>query len=165
MQRKYTVADYESFIHAAHDAIPDLCIGTDILVGFPGETDDDFEESCRVFLENPFAFCHVFTYSERGSTPAKKRTDHVPIPKRQNRSALLRRLSAKKKHDFYESYLGREMDVLFEDPREGNWPGYTQNYIRVVAQDERDLRNKLATVRLKHIAADYIQGEIVKLYN
>ena len=57
------------------------------------------------------------------------------------------------------------MDVLFEDPREGNWPGYTQNYIRVVAQDERDLRNKLATVRLKHIAADYIQGEIVKLYN
>jgi len=163
MQRKYTVSEYENFIRNTHNAIPDLCIGTDILVGFPGETNEDFEETCRVFLENPFAFCHVFTYSERDMTPAKKRTDQVPVPERQKRSARLRSLSASKKHDFYESHLGREMDVLFENPQEGKWPGYTQNYIRVVAKDKRDLTNKLVKVKLKHIAADYVEGDVVSV--
>lgn len=163
MKRKYTLQEFADFINLADSQVPDLCIGTDILVGFPGESVDEFEETCYFFLEQPFAYCHVFSYSERDGTPAAKRDDPVPVPERNRRSARLRRLSSKKKYDYYEQHLGREMEVLFENPREDTWPGLTRNYMRVVVRHDSDLTNKLARVRLSHLASDYIEGEVLQV--
>jgi len=167
MRRKYTISEYLDFLRLAHEQVVDVYIGTDIMVGFPGETKEEFEETCRVFLENPFDFCHVFSYSERQGTVAARRADQVPVEERQRRSAHLRRLSSKKRYDFYEAHLGRTMRVLFENPRPDCWPSYTDNYIRVVvprdAMDGADLSNRCAEVRLDRLAADFVEGEIVKM--
>lgn len=164
MRRKYTLKEYADFIHLALQSVPGLYLGTDIMVGFPGETPEDFQATCNFFLEQPFAFCHVFTYSQRDNTPAAKRTDQVPIEERHTRSAHLRRLSNKKRHDYYASYLGQTLPVLFENPKEGTWPGYTENYMRVVCRDPRDLRNKLALVRLDTLSADFIEGVVLEVF-
>ncbi|MBC2604681.1 tRNA (N(6)-L-threonylcarbamoyladenosine(37)-C(2))-methylthiotransferase MtaB [Pelagicoccus albus] len=171
MRRRYTIAEYLDFLHLAHDSVPDVYIGSDIMVGFPGETEDDFQETCRVFLDNPFDFCHVFSYSERQGTVAARREDQVDIPERARRSAYLRRLSSKKRYDMYERYLGKEMPVLFENPKPDSWPSYTDNYIRVVvpragelaAEKGMDLANRRGQVRLRKIAADYVEGELIEM--
>ncbi len=166
MRRKYSVSEYLDFIHLARDSVSDLCIGTDIMVGFPGETAGEFDETCRVFRENPFAYCHVFTFSEREGTPAERMDGAVPVPERARRSAFLRRLSAGRRHDYYEQHLGRTMRVLFEDPKPGLWTGYTDNYIRVVVDAESvpagtgNLTNRTAEVRLEKISADFVEGRL-----
>ena len=167
MRRRYTISEYLEFLHLAHESVDSLYLGTDIMVGFPGETEEEFQDTCSVFLENPFNFCHVFSFSEREGTVAAKRDDQVPLEERQCRSAYLRRLSSKKRYDFYGTYLGRTMRVLFEDPKPDFWPAYTDNYIRVVvprdAMNGEDLANRCAEVRLNRIAADFVEGEIVRM--
>ncbi len=167
MRRKYTISEYLEFLHRAHDNVEGLYVGSDIMVGFPGETEEEFQETCRVFLDNPFDFCHVFSFSEREGTLAAKREDQVPVEERQRRSAYLRRLSSKKRYDFYEAHLGQTMKVLFENPKPDVWPSYTDNYIRVVAPRDslngEDLSNRCAMVTLKRIAADFVEGEIVRM--
>jgi len=163
MRRRYTWREFADFIDLADRSVPDLCIGTDILVGFPGESEADFTETCKRFLDSPFAYTHVFTYSERGNTPAARRSDSVDTKERQRRSALLRELSARRRREYAQRFLGREMQVLFEDPAEGHWPGYTPNFIRVLAKDERHLRNRMATVRLERICADYVEGCVLEV--
>ncbi len=167
MRRKYTISEYLEFLHLARESVDGAYIGSDIMVGFPGESEEEFQETCRVFLENPFNFCHVFSFSERKGTLAAKRADQVPIEERQRRSAHLRRLSAKKRYDFYEAHLGKTMRVLFENPKLDCWPSYTDNYIRVVAPRDAmngaDLANRCAEVRLDRLSADFVEGEIVQM--
>ena len=162
MKRRYTLQEYLDFIHLANESVPDLCIGTDILVGYPTETLEHFQETCDTFLGNPFAYCHVFTFSERSGTRAARipAEEQVPMEERHRRSAQLRRLSAKKKHDYAQQYLGKTVRVLFENPRDELWPGYTDNYIRVVAKDARDLTNRTALVKLESIEADFVEGSV-----
>ncbi|MDP0498951.1 MAG: tRNA (N(6)-L-threonylcarbamoyladenosine(37)-C(2))-methylthiotransferase MtaB [Verrucomicrobiota bacterium JB022] len=169
MRRKYTVADYAAFVAEAQRRVPGLCLGTDILVGSDGETEAHFQETCDFFLAQPFTYCHVFPYSERKGTLAVKRQEHdpacvVPVEERQQRVARLRRLSEAKRHDFYARYLGQEVEILVEQPREDRWPGYTANYVRVLAEADTsfgDLRNQLVRVRLDRISADFAEGEVV----
>ena len=164
MRRKYTLQEFLDFLHQADTAVPDLCIGTDILVGFPGETNELFEETCQTFLDGPFAYCHVFTYSEREGTPSTKLPGAVPVPERKTRSAHLRRLSSKKRHDYFEARLGNTYPVLFENQREGHWPGYTPNYIRtLIPANGQDLTNRLGLVRLDNTAADFVEGSLVEI--
>lgn len=170
MRRKYSLREYANFVTAAMDAVPDLCLGTDIMVGFAGERIEDFEATCAFFLEQPFAYCHVFPYSEREGTLSVKqgerdRSEVVPMEERQRRCAQLRRLSAKKRHDQMSAAIGNVREVLFEHRREDRWPGYTDNYIRVVCDspDGSDLHNRRARVRLKRVAADFMEGEVVEL--
>ena len=164
MRRKYTLAEFMDFVEQAHARVPDLCVGTDLMVGFPGETEVLFEQSCRTFMDGPFAYCHVFTYSEREGTPAARRGDHVPVPERKRRSAHLRRLSAMKRHEHHEAHLGRELSVLFEDPREGTWPGYTPNYIRVIVPDAgEDLTNRRGRVRLESVTPEFVEGTLLEM--
>jgi len=167
MRRKYTISQYLEFLHLAHESVESVYLGTDIMVGFPGESEDEFQETCCVFLENPFDFCHVFSFSERQGTVAARRDDQLPIEDRQRRSAYLRRLSSKKRYDFYETHLGKTMRVLFENPKPDFWPAYTDNYIRVVvprdAANGEDLANRCAEVRLDRLAADFVEGEIVRM--
>lgn len=163
MRRKYSVSEYTEFIQYAFRTVPGICIGTDLMAGFPGETEEDFEETCRLFLEQPLVYCHVFPYSERDGTPAARRTDSVPVPERNRRCARLRRLSAEKRHDFQARFLDRETEVLFEDPRDGLWPGYTPNYIRVLCESPRNLANRRARVRLARISADFVEGTVAEV--
>lgn len=165
MRRRYTLDEYLAFVDAAVAAVPDLCVGTDILVGYPTESEAGFEESCRTFLEGPFHYCHVFSFSERPGTRAARYPagDQVPVPERRRRSAHLRALSAKKRHEFYSRYQGRRMEVLFEDPSESVWSGYTENYIRVVVKTApTSLRNELARVELVAVRPDFVEGRFVE---
>ena len=147
--------------------IPNVALRTSLIVGFPGETEEEFQETCSVFIENPFDFCHVFSFSEREGTVAARRDDQVPVEERQRRSAFLRRLSSKKRYDFYGAHLGTIKRVLFENPKPDFWPAYTDNYIRVVAPRDamngEALANRCAEVRLKRIAADFVEGEIIRM--
>jgi threonylcarbamoyladenosine tRNA methylthiotransferase MtaB len=152
MRRKYSRDEYATLARAAAAKVPGLCLGTDIMVGFPGETDAEFEETCAFFQSLPFAYAHVFTYSERDGTTAARRTDQVPIPTRQRRSAHLRRLSAERQHAFHTAHLGHTVQVLFEDAANGMWPGYTGNYIRIAIPTAQtpgqNLANHLGLVRI-----------------
>ncbi|MGF1484721.1 MAG: tRNA (N(6)-L-threonylcarbamoyladenosine(37)-C(2))-methylthiotransferase MtaB [Opitutales bacterium] len=164
MRRRYSTSEYADFVRQAMAWVPDLCLGTDVLVGHPGETPDDFEATCRYFQALPFAYAHVFTYSERERTPAARRTDSVPMAERQRRSAHLRQLSAQRRLDWNRQYLGRTLPVLFEDPRDGFCPGYTANYIRVMVPAPaagRDLRNTLRYVRLDNAIGDFVEGTLL----
>jgi len=163
MRRRYTLQEFLDFIHLANERVSDLCIGTDILVGYPGEGEEEFEQTCRTFMEHPFAYCHVFSYSERDTTPAARMENRHDVPEKQRRSAHLRRLSESKRYDYYEKHLGREMTVLFEDPKEDHWPGYTDNFIRVVVRDERDLRNRICRVRMDKVVGDAVVGTVVSV--
>ena len=152
MKRKYRVREYFEFLDLAHREVQNVYLGSDIMVGFPGETEQDFLATCERFLASPLHFAHVFTYSERKGTPAKRSTEHIPKEERNRRSLHLRRLSEKKKFDYYSAHLGREMNVLFEDPKSSLWSGLTDNYIRVCVPRQShhpDLTNRLARVRLK----------------
>ena len=166
MGRRYGLSEYLDFLDLAQARVEGLCIGTDILVGYPTETEALFEETCRTFLSGPFAYCHVFTFSERKGTRAARYPieQQVPMEERQRRSARLRRLSAQKRHDYFADHLGREVEVLFENPRESSWPGYTGNYIRVVVPDSgEDLRNRVGRVRLERVSADFVEGCLLEM--
>lgn len=168
MRRRYSISEWETFVQDAAKRVPGICIGTDIMVGFPGESEEDFAESCRVLTDNPLAYGHVFTYSERGNTPAARRNDHLPMEERHRRSARLRRLSAERRFAFYEANLGRETTVLFEDPRGEVASGLTDNYVRVVLSGDglsghtaASLRNQLTRVRLERVTADFVEGRLL----
>ena len=163
MRRKYSIRDYSTFVLGAVQRVPGLCLGTDIMVGFPGETEAEFAETCAQFHELPFTYTHVFPYSEREGTLVLKRDlATVPVPERSRRCARLRSLSARKRRAFMEAHRGAEALVLLEDPREEGFPGYTENYIRVrVPNPGSDIRNRLFRVRLGEIRADWMEAEII----
>lgn len=170
MRRRYSVCEYTDFLREAVGRVPDLCVGTDIMVGFPGETEAEFEETCALFLKEDFHYAHVFPYSEREGTLAVKKMasgewTSIPVEERNRRCAQLRRLSAKKRYDQMEAYRGSVREVLFEDPRDGLWPGYTDNFLRVVAEtpDGSSLRNRRARVELGAIRGDWMEGRVVEL--
>jgi len=165
MRRKYSTSDYRDFVETAFSQVPDLCLGTDILVGFTGESEADFEETCRFFLDLPFAYTHVFPFSEREGTLVMKRDQGwVSTGERHRRCVYLRRLSERKRHAFMRRHEGSEADVLLEDPRDGGFPGYTPNYIRVRVEDPgSDIRNELVRVRLGAVRADWMEAEILSI--
>lgn len=128
MRRKYRPRHYSDRILKARRLMPDAAIGADVMSGFPGETEAEFEEN-RAFIESlPFTYLHVFTYSERPGTPAAEMPDQVPIPVRKNRNRILRELGAKKNLEFRQSMLGRKLSaVTLEEPR----TALSDNYLKV----------------------------------
>jgi threonylcarbamoyladenosine tRNA methylthiotransferase MtaB len=165
MRRQYSPEDYEAFVRESTERVPDLCLGTDIMVGFTGETEEDFAETCDFFERLPFAYTHVFPFSEREGTLVMRRSEGwVEIAERQRRCAVLTRLSAGKRLAQMRAHVGREAIVLLEDPREGGFPGYTENYIRVRVEDPGfDIRNRRARVRLDSIQGDWMSGTLLEL--
>ncbi len=162
MKRKHTAGDFVASIEQAHRRVRDLCVGTDVLVGAPGETDDDFDATARLLEENPIAYAHVFKYSERRNTAASRNPDKVDPNVMTRRSARIRRISAKKLRAFHESFLGRTLEVLFEQQDGGLWFGYTGNYIRVAAPSHDDLTNVIRPVTLEAVSGDIVEGKIAE---
>lgn len=152
MRRRYLRELYEDRVSKIKSIIPDCCIGVDVIVGFPGETDEDFLDTYNFLNELGISYLHVFTYSERANTAAPAMDGVVPLKVRQKRSKMLRILSEKKKRSFYESQLGTTRTVLFEDDVEdGMMHGFTENYVRVAAKYDPLLINELKTVQLVSI--------------
>jgi len=161
MRRKYLSDLYQSRIEKIKSIMPDCCIGVDVIVGFPGETEAHFIDTYNFLNELPISYLHVFPYSERPNTTARKMQDAVPLKTRNDRTTQLRSLSEKKKRAFYESQLGQIRMVLFEsEVRNGNMHGYTDNYVRVVSPYDPLMIDTLVPFRLQQIDTDFLmQGE------
>ncbi|MEL6539519.1 MAG: tRNA (N(6)-L-threonylcarbamoyladenosine(37)-C(2))-methylthiotransferase MtaB [Bacteroidota bacterium] len=152
MRRRYQRELYEDRIAAILAQLPQCCIGVDVIVGFPGETEEDFLATYHFLNELPIAYLHVFPYSERDNTAAIQLSDVVPLQERSRRAKMLRILSEKKLRYFYEAHLNNIATVLFEqEENEGTMQGFTENYIRVIAPYEAQRVNTLQPVQLKNI--------------
>ena len=149
MRRRYKRELYAERVRRIRQRMPDACIGVDVIVGFPGETKADFQETCRFLSELDISYLHVFTYSERPNTPAAELPGVVDLAERRNRNEILRQLSEKKKRQFYERFIGQTRPVLFEqDNEEGRMSGFTDNYIRVDLPCHQPWINRIGSVRL-----------------
>jgi threonylcarbamoyladenosine tRNA methylthiotransferase MtaB len=131
MNRKYTAAGYREFAEAARAALPGIHIGTDLIVGFPGETDELFDESCRLVEEMKFANMHVFSFSPRQGTPAASMPGQVPSAVAKERYARLQEIAAASKKAFHRSQLGIPVGVIFEKEGNGVFSGWSDNYIHI----------------------------------
>ena len=152
MGRRYLRELYEDRVSKIKTLLPHACIGVDVIVGFPGETDELFLETYNFLNELNISYLHVFTYSERANTRAVELEGVVPMKKRNERSKMLRILSEKKRRKFYEENLGKTFTVLFEeDVENGMMHGFTENYIRVAAKYDPILINELKQVTLDEI--------------
>ena len=147
MHRRYTVNEYVSFIEKAVSQVPDLGLGTDLMVGFPGEGDREFNNTVAAVSDLPFSYFHVFSYSTRPGTPAARMEDHVASSIIAARSRTLSELSRAKRLAFYQKYIGRRVNVLFEEAsKNGLCTGLTSNYIRTAVTSSHDLTNVLSDV-------------------
>ena len=152
MRRRYLTQLYKDRVRAIKEIMPSACIGVDVIVGFPGETDEEFLKTYRFLADLDISYLHVFSYSERPNTEASEMTGVVPQHIRSKRSKMLRGLSVKKRHHFYESQLGSERVVLFEaENKKGYITGFTDNYIKVRMPWDPSLINTLHKASLEHI--------------
>jgi threonylcarbamoyladenosine tRNA methylthiotransferase MtaB len=152
MKRRYLTGLYKERVAKIKQVMPDACIGVDVIVGFPGETEDYFLDTFRFLEQLPISYLHVFTYSERPNTEAVLLQNPVPKHIRNKRSKVLRALSAKKRHQFYESQLGKEVSVLFENEnKKGYIQGFSTNYVKVRAPWNPEWVNTTKKVRLSEI--------------
>lgn len=155
MKRRYMTDLYIKRVHAIKSVDADSCIGVDVIVGFPGETEAYFLDTYNLLNDLPISYLHVFTYSERPNTAAASMEDVVPITERKRRNKMLRILSEKKKRSFYQSQIGQYRTILFEnDNREGYMLGYTDNYIRVKTFWNPQWANKTISAKLSEIDQD-----------
>ncbi|PZD77947.1 tRNA (N(6)-L-threonylcarbamoyladenosine(37)-C(2))-methylthiotransferase MtaB [Mesonia sp. K7] len=155
MRRRYMRELYVDRVEQIKRIMPQACIGVDVIVGFPGETEERFLDTYHFLQELDISYLHVFTYSERDNTPAAEMDGVVPIRTRKKRSKMLRALSVKKRRAFYEQHLGETFTVLFEgENKEGYIHGFTENYIKVKYPWNPELVNTLHEVELTEIDTD-----------
>jgi threonylcarbamoyladenosine tRNA methylthiotransferase MtaB len=158
MKRRYQRELYTERVATIKSLIPNCCIGVDVIVGFPGETQEDFLDTYQFLNGLDVSYLHVFTYSEREQTVAAELPGVIPGSRRAERSKMLHILSDKKRRAFYNSQLGTVGEVLFEDDQKnGFMHGFTKNYVKVRAKYDPVMVNELKTVQLLAMTAD---GEV-----
>ena len=164
MKRRYMREIYTERVNKIREVMPNACIGVDVIVGFPGETDEHFLETYHFLNDMDISYLHVFTYSERENTEAAEMDGVVPANVRSKRSKMLRGLSVKKRRAFYESQLGTNHSVLFEsENKEGYIHGFTENYVKVKTPWNPELVNTLHEITLTKIDEDgSVRMEFVK---
>lgn len=161
MNRKYTPDDYRNIVRTLREHIPDVTITTDIMVGFPGETEEDFLESYRFCEEMEFLWIHVFKYSPRKGTPAASFSDQVDASVKEQRSKSMITLAERLREAVFSQFLGREMNVLIEQPIKGSqkdMEGLTANYITVAVEVENHQSGEIMNTRLKSIEGERMRG-------
>lgn len=161
MRRNYTASEYRRFMERAVAVVPDLCLGADVLVGTPGESQAEFEATCAFVKDSPLAYTHVFKYSERPGTAAQRMADKVAAGEMSARSARMRTIGETKWRIFRERFLGRQMEVLFEQREAGVWCGYTGNYIRVGVCCDLGLVDCVKTTVLERLEGEIMRGQLV----
>jgi threonylcarbamoyladenosine tRNA methylthiotransferase MtaB len=164
MRRKYERELYAERVETIKRKNPDCCIGVDVIVGFPGETDEEFSKTVEFLKDLDISYLHVFTYSERANTTAIKMGDSVPMHIRRERSKILHLLSDRKKRHFYEQNRGQIRTALIESEQDEGWMyGFTDNYVKVRIPFDLSLANKLVEVKLTKVNSDdSMDCEIVK---
>ncbi|MGK5092473.1 tRNA (N(6)-L-threonylcarbamoyladenosine(37)-C(2))-methylthiotransferase MtaB [Deltaproteobacteria bacterium TL4] len=163
MRRQYSVLEFEAEIMKAYEHVPDVCLGTDVMVGFPGETEAHFNETRECLQRLPLTYFHVFPYSERKGTPAVLMEGKVSSEDKRRRGEILRNLSHQQRSQFLKRFIGTTRNVLFElakTPQKAE--GYTDNYMRVIVNTPlaSTLRNQIHPVRFLEQQGDSLRGEI-----
>jgi threonylcarbamoyladenosine tRNA methylthiotransferase MtaB len=158
MRRPYTADMYANVVEKIRQAIPDVGITTDVIVGFPGETSDEFQQSLHFVERMGFAKVHVFPYSARQGTEAAMLPGHVPYREKKARVDAMLEVANAGARRFREHFLGRQLDVLWESRQNGHWQGLTDNYIRVLTQAPDDLSNTITRTRLLSLASEGVVG-------
>ncbi len=162
MKRRYQTADYAKLIDRIKSRSPQICLGADVMVGFPGETVTEFNEMYNFIANLNIDYLHVFRYSARPGTPAARLGDHIPDSEKKRRSEILRQLSRQKRSRFMEFMRGQEAAVLIEEQiAPGIWQGLTDNYIKVRINAKENLFNRIRKVRITHVSGDFIKGELL----
>jgi len=155
MKRRYLTKLYNDRVDKIREVMPDAAIGVDVIVGFPGETEELFMETYNFLNNLPISYLHVFTYSERENTEAVGMPGVVPIPERKKRNKMLRILSEKKKMAFYQTQLGKTLPVLWEhENKDGKMYGFTENYVRVQKDFDQASVNQIEFLNLEKILSD-----------
>jgi len=153
MRRRYLTDLYRDRVNRIRETMPNACIGVDVIVGFPGETDEEFMKTVDFLKSLDISYLHVFTYSERANTTALRIEDVIPMHVRQERNKVLTSLSHKKKRAFYESQLGQSLPVLWEaSENEGLMHGFTSNYVKVEKPFDKQSVNSIEWVDLAEIS-------------
>jgi threonylcarbamoyladenosine tRNA methylthiotransferase MtaB len=162
MKRHYSTDDFEQAVRLARQMIPDVAITTDVIVGFPGESPEEFEESYSFCEKMAFAAIHVFPYSTRPGTLAADMPQATSAQVKKERSERFLKLSRHAAEQFRRRFLGRTVEVLWESKQDDVWQGLTGNYIRVKTNSRLDLGNCLETVRLNGLCKGGMMGELTK---
>lgn len=167
MKRLYTREEYLDELQAAVEAVPGIGLGSDIMVGMTGETDDEFEETRDLLERSPLHYAHVFKYSDREGAAAARHTDKVDPTTKNRRGAVIRHLSAQKLQGLHNEHVGRGHSVLFEQQEGAYWTGYTENYIRVATRSDAILENTVHRVVIDETCGDFVlaslaDAEVVK---
>ncbi len=160
MGRRYNKSDFASRIKKIKSLIPEACIGVDVIVGFPTETEIDFMETYDLIDQLEISYLHVFTYSERLDTKALKLKPIIPMDKRADRSRRLHELSNKKRKFFYDSFIGEAKYTLFESVKNGELVGYTDNYIKIHVNGDISLVNTIQKVNILDRKKEHMKGHI-----
>jgi len=163
MNRKYTTEEYKNIVNLIRRYMPNAGITTDIIVGFPGETEEEFQETYDFVKNIGFSRIHVFKYSPRKGTPASKFDSQVHGSVKHQRSEKLIELGNQLANRFMDQFIGNRMEVLFEENKDGYYEGYTTNYIRVKAKSSKDIQGEILPVKIKERENDILIGEIEEL--
>jgi len=162
MQRRYKTDDYQNLIQKIRNVLPDSGIGVDVIVGFPGETEEDFIHTHNFLRDLPVSYLHVFTYSERPDTKAISLPGTVDVQERKRRNNILRILSEKKRAQFYSDMIGTNQTVLFENNNKNSlMHGFTSNYIKVQADYDESLTGSICNVFLAGADSEFCNGTII----
>ncbi len=159
MNRRYTTEEFENIVNILRKNYKDAILTTDIIVGFPGETNDEFEKTYKFLEEIKFYKMHIFKYSPRKGTKAAVMQGQIDGKKKEERSKKLILLSDKNEKEYNKKYLGKEVEVLFEEEKDGFYKGHTKNYILVYYKTNQNLQNKLKKVICKEVENNYIIAE------
>ena len=160
MRRRYDKKVYQNRIKKIKDTNQDTCIGVDVIVGFPGESDEDFLETYNFLIELDITYLHVFSYSERADTNAIKLDEKVSKSDKSKRSKMLHILSEKKKHSFYNNFINKKRPILFEGLRNGFLVGHTDNYIKTLVKIPVSFNNKIVDINLMENKGNHMVGYI-----
>jgi threonylcarbamoyladenosine tRNA methylthiotransferase MtaB len=159
MKRKYLTADYRRAVEIIRENLPESAITTDVIVGFPGETDAEFQETVDFCKSIKFARIHVFPFSSRPGTQAAVMKEQVPDGMKRERTAKMLVIAKEAAAEYRRDYLGKTLEVLWEQQSSGVWNGYTGNYIKVYTKSSSILTNTFTGVKLVKLYRDGVWGE------
>ena len=160
MNRRYTTEQFRRIVQLLRNTYSDVMLTTDIIVGFPGETEEEFETTYQFLKEINFYKMHIFKYSPRKGTKAAQMKEQISGDKKEQRSRILMNLSDENQKKYHQSYLNRDIEVLFEEEKNGVYHGHTDNYILAYCKSQQKLENQIKKVKCKEIETEYILVEL-----
>ena len=161
MNRRYTTEQFKEIVRLLRNAYDDVNLTTDVIVGFPGETDEEFSKTYKFLEEIKFYKMHIFKYSPRKGTKAAVMPNQISGDIKEERSRKLIELSDKNEIEYNESYIGKNVEVLFEEEKDGIFKGHTQNYIMVYCELNKNLENQVISVRCEKAEQEHILGNFI----